>query len=63
LRPQPPAPHAQELPAAGPDSLAALALLPPDLVRALKTESWSAPRLLEHFGQEADDLPESTKRS
>ena len=61
LQPQPPAPQAQEPPPDGAVSLAGP--LPLDLVCALKTESCSAPRLLEHLGQEADDLPLSTSRS
>jgi hypothetical protein len=48
LQPQPPDPHAHEPPEEDPVSLAA----PFDFVRALKTESCSAPRLLAHFGHE-----------
>jgi hypothetical protein len=50
LQPQPPAPQAHEPPEEAETSLAALA--PFDFVRALKTESCSAPRLLAHFGHE-----------
>ena len=40
-----------------------IALAPFDLVRALKTESCSAPRLLAHFGHETARACESTMRS
>jgi hypothetical protein len=38
-------------------------LAPFDLVRALKTDSCSAPRLLAHFGHETACACESTMRS
>jgi hypothetical protein len=60
LQPQPPAPHAQP-PEEAAASLAALA--PFDLVRALKTDNCSAPRLLAHFGHETAPACESTIRS
>ncbi len=63
-QPQPPVPHAQP-PEEAPASLAAsfMELAPFDLVRALKTESCSAARLLAHFGHETARARESTMRS
>jgi hypothetical protein len=59
--PQPPAPQAHEPPEAAPESLAAED--PFDFVRALKTESCCAPRLLAHFGHEIAGALQSTIRS